>query len=183
MRKNPSFASQALRLIAAASLACTVATVGCTTDRTPGAGEPQRYAPSVSPTMPSLTPGTEQSRPLNPPMTSSYTPAPGVVVVQRRPNLDALAIAAAEQGFRGRYLGPSDPTTPGYVMNPNFRTGDFQNPSYVANPEITVNSSISSQPTPVITSGGGGGFAAAVPVTAPTTVTAASTVAANAAAN
>jgi hypothetical protein len=184
MRKNPSFASQALRLMAAASLACTVATVGCTTDRTPGAGAPQRYAPSVSPTVPSSVPGSEQSRPVNPPMISSYTPAPGVVITQVRPNLDAVAIAAAQQSYRGRYLGPSDPTTGGYVMNPAIQTGAWQNPSLVANPQITVNSSISSQPVPVITGGGGGGFSATVPATAiPTSVTAASSVAASVAAN
>ena len=183
MHKNPSFASQTLRLMTAAALACTVATVGCTTDRTPGAGQPQRYAPSVSPTMPSATPGSEQSRPVNPPMISSYTPAPGVVIVQRRPNLDAVAIAAAQQGYRGRYLGPSDPTTGAYFMNPAVQTGQFQNPAMIANPQITVNSSISSPPTPVVTSGGGGGFAASAPVSsaAPISVTAASSVAASAA--
>ncbi|HEY6140099.1 MAG TPA: hypothetical protein VI670_20295 [Thermoanaerobaculia bacterium] len=183
MRKNPSFASQALRLMAVASLACTVATVGCTTDRTPGAGAPQRYAPSVSPTMPSSVPGSEQSRPVNPPMISSYTPAPGVVVTRTRPNLADVADAAAAQGYRGRYLGPSDPTTGGYVMNPAIQTGQWQNPSLVANPQLTVNSSISSQPIPVTTAGGGGGFVAAAPVTAATPVTAASSVAASVAAN
>ena len=156
MRKNLSFASHALRLIAAASLACTVATVGCSTDRNPGAGEPQRYAPTVGPTNPSSTPGSEQNRPLNPPMISSYTPAPGRVVLQPRVDTDAIAIAAANQSYRGRYLGPADP---GGVPNPqmvNFQTGQFVNPSDYANPEITVNSSISSPPTPVVTSGGGG---------------------------
>ena len=185
MRKNSRFASQALRLMAAASLACTVATVGCTTDRTPGAGAPQRYTPSVSPTMPSSVPGTEQSRPINPPMISSYTPAPGVVVTQTRPNLADVADAAAARSYRGRYLGPSDPTTGGYVMNPAIQTGQWQNPSLVANPQLTVNSSISSQPIPVVTGGGGGGFVASAPVTAatPASVTAASSVAASVAAN
>jgi len=184
MRKNPSFASQALRLMAAASLACTVATVGCTTDRTPGAGEPQRYAPSVSPTMPSSVPGSEQSRPINPPMISSYTPSPGVVITRVRPNLDDVAVAAAAQSYRGRYLGPSDPTTPGYVMSPAIQTGQWQNPALIANPQITVNSSISSQPVPVVTAGGGGGFAATAPLGAqPITVNAANSVASSVAAN
>lgn len=160
MRKNPSFAGHALRLIAAASLACTVAVVGCSTDRNPGAGAPQRYAPTVGPTMPSSTPGTEQNRPVNPPMISSYSPAPGRVVLQPRVNTDVIAIAAANQSFRGRYLGPADPGgLPSYVVNPeaaNYQTGQFINPSDTANPQITVNSSISSPPTPVITSGGGG---------------------------
>lgn len=168
MHKNPSFASHALRLIAAASLACTVATVGCTTDRTPGAGEPQRYAPTVGPTMPSSTPGSEQSRTVNPPMISSYTPSPRAVIV-RPVDTDAIAIAAAKQSFRGRNLGPADPTgVPSYVASPqmaNYATGQFVNPSDTANPQITVNSSISSQPTPVITTGGGGGFSGGVAAT------------------
>ena len=186
MHMNPSFASRSLRLIAAASLACGLATFGCTTDTMPGAGEPQRYAPSVGPTMPSSTPGSEGSRPLNPPMISSYTPSRAAVVVQH-PNLDALAIAAANQGFRGRYLGTSDPSTPAYVQSPAVQTGQLINPALLVNPQITVNSSISSPPTPVATSGGSG-FAGtvALPITGaasvPTTVTAASTVAANAAA-
>src|ERR1041385_665517 len=135
MTKNPSFASQAMRLLAAASLACTVAAVGCSTDRTPGAGQPERYAPSVGPTMPSATPGSEQNRPVNPPMTSSYT-APNSVMPQH-PNLDALAIAAANQSFRGRYLGVADPGgAPSYAMNQQvatYETGQFINPSDTAN--------------------------------------------------
>ena len=190
MHMNPSFASRSLRLIAAASLACGLVTVGCSTDWTPGAGEPQRYGPSVGPTMPSSTPGSEQSRPLNPPMISSYTPSARAVLVQH-PNLDAVAIAAANQGFRGRYLGTSDPSTPAYVQSPAVQTGQWINPSLLANPQITVNSSISSPPTPVVSSGGGGGFAAGGGTVAvatvgaasvPTTVIAASTVAASAAA-
>ena len=143
MRKNPSFASHAFRLIAAASLACTVATVGCTTDRTPGAGEPQRYTPTTGPTMPSSTPGTEQSRPVNPPMISSYTASPGAAVLQRV-DTDAIAIAAANQSYRGRYLGVVDPgSVPSYAVNPqaaNVETGQFINPAYTTNPEITVTS-------------------------------------------
>jgi hypothetical protein len=164
MTRNLSFASQAMRLLAAASLACTVATVGCTTDRTPGAGEPQHFAPSVGPTMPSTVPGTEQNRPVNPPMISSYT-APNAVM-PRHPDLDALAVAAANASFRGRYLGPADPGgVASYAVNPQaatVQTGQFINPSDSANPEITINRSISSPPTDAIIGGGGGGGGAIV---------------------
>jgi len=180
MTKNLSFASQAMRLIAAASLACAVATVGCSTDRTPGAGEPERYAPSVGPTMPTATPGSEQGSPVNPPMTSSYT-APNSVLPQHV-NVDAIAIAAANQGFRGRYLGIADPGgVPSYAMNPQAApvvTGQFINPSDTANPEITVNRSISSDPTEVISGGGGGvfvGTTGGVAVSAPVATTGATT--------
>jgi hypothetical protein len=183
MTKNSSFASPAMRLLAAASLAC-VAAVGCSTDRTPGAGQPGRYEPSVGPTMPSATPGSEQNRPLNPPMISSYT-APNAVMPQH-PNLDALAIAAANQSFRGRYLGVADPGgVPSYTMNaqaqapaPVYETGQFINPSDSANPEITVNRSISSSPTPVVASGGTGvfvGTTGGVAITAPAGTSAAIT--------
>jgi hypothetical protein len=181
MTKNLSFASQAMRLIAAASLACAVATVGCSTDRTPGAGQPERYAPSVGPTMPTATPGSEQGSPVNPPMTSSYT-APNSVLPQHV-NVDAIAIAAANQGFRGRYLGIADPGgAPSYAMNPQAApvvTGQFINPSDTANPEITVNRSISSDPTEVISGGGGGGVfvgtTGGVAVSAPVATTGATT--------
>lgn len=179
MTENPSFASQAMRLLAAASLACTMA-AGCSTDRTPGAGQPGRYAPSVGPTMPSATPGSEQNRPVNPPMTSSYT-APNSVMPQH-PNLDALAVAAANQSFRGRYLGVVDPGgVPSYAMNPQmatYETGQFINPSDAANPELTVNRSISSPPTPVVTTGGTGvfvGTTGGVAITAPAGTSAAIT--------
>ncbi len=170
MQTNLSFASRAGRLIAAASLVCAVAS--CTSDRVPGAGAPERYTPSTGPAVPSSTPGTESSRPLNPPMISSYTPAPGVVVTQPRPNLDAVAVAANAQAYRGRYLGPVDPGgVASYQAAPEayVPTGQWVNPSLIANPEITVNSSISSQPVPVVTAGGGASFTASAPAISQTT--------------
>lgn len=183
MRKNPSFASRAFRLIAAASLACTVATVGCSTDRTPGAGAPQQLGPTPGPTMPSSTPGSESNAPVNPPMISSYTASPGSVAI-RPVNTDAIAIAAANQSYRGRYLGTVDPGgVPSYVANPqtaNYETGQFINPAQFANPEITVNRSISSEPTEVVMGDGGAGTVASGVVATPgaltTPTTAATTV-------
>lgn len=184
MTKNPSFASQAMRLLAAASLACTVAAVGCSTDRTPGAGEPERFTPSVSPTMPSATPGTEQNRPLNPPMTSSYT-APSAVLPQHS-NLDALAVAAANSAYRGRYLGPADPggvaSYPTNAQAAPMVTGQFINPSDTANPQITINRSISSPGYEAIGGDGGGGGAIFVDTTG-AVVTTGATVAGTTAAN
>jgi hypothetical protein len=152
--ENLSFAGQALRIVAAASLAFTLAAIGCTTDRTPGSGQPQQYMPSVSPVTPSSTPGSEQANPVNPPMASSYTPRAGAVLL-RTSNIDALADLAARQGFRGRVLGPADPGNVSTPPEAQAATGQFINPSLYANPEITVNSSISSQPNPVISTGAG----------------------------
>lgn len=170
--QNQRFAGHAMRLVAAASLACSLAAFGCTTDRTPGSGEPQRFSPRPGPTAPtsSSTPGSEGST-INPPMTSSYTGAGAVLV--HPVNTDALAIAVAHQEFRGRVLGPADP---GGVSGSSagIETGQFVSPTTSANPEITVNSSISSAPTPVISSGGvvsgdaiivgGGGVVTTAPV-------------------
>src|SRR5919206_510224 len=181
MTKNLSFASQAMRLMAAASLACSIAAIGCSTDRTPGAGEPQKFAPSVGPTMPTSTPGTEQNRPVNPPMISSYT-APNAVMPQHA-NFDAMAVAAANASYRGRYLGPADPGgAPSYVTNPQTAdapTGQFINPSDTANPEITINRSISSPGYEAISGGGGGGVAFVASAGTGAVVTTGATTAAN----
>jgi hypothetical protein len=79
---------------------------------------------------------------------------------------DAAAIMAAHQ--RERFLGYINPTGPQPASL--SQTGQQYTPSQYANPEATVNASISSEPTPVITSGAGGS-AAATFVTAPATVT------------
>jgi hypothetical protein len=110
---------------------------------------------------------------VNPPMTSSYTAAPGAAVLQRV-DTDAIAVAAANQSYRGRYLGVVDPGgAPSYATNPqaaDFQTGQFINPAQFTNPQITVNRTISSEPTEVVTSGlsGGGAVASGVAVTSGT---------------
>jgi len=152
------FASKGLRVIAAAALAAGLTTFGCTTNHMPGNGEP---GVSGAPTMPTSTPGsssgTEGTPPQKPPMASSYN------------RVDALAVAAANASFRGRYLGVADPGPSPTGGAPTAPTGQFVNPSLYANPEVTVNSSISSEPTPVTgvgTGSGGGGVVFVAPSTA-----------------
>jgi hypothetical protein len=71
------------------------------------------------------------------------------------PTTEALAITAANQGYDGRFLGYIEGIGPSPSGNYTPPTGQLIPPSLYANPELTVNSSISSAPTPVITSGAG----------------------------
>jgi len=148
--------------IAAAAVICSIAIFGCTTNRTPGDGQP-----STSPPMtPAATPGTSSGT--TPPMASAMD-----LSNQVERSVEAQAIMAAHQ--RERFLGYINPVgpqpTPPDQMPP---TGQFIPPSQYANPIVTVNASISSPPTPVITSGANGDGAVnfvAAPATVPPSVT------------
>ena len=80
--------------------ALTLAAFGCTTNRYPGNGQPTMVTPGYGAPNQSVTPGSSSGTEGVPPMSSSYTGVPRV-------NTDALATLAADQGFRGRILGPS----------------------------------------------------------------------------
>jgi hypothetical protein len=97
--------------------------------------------------------------------------------------VDAIAVIEAGRAFQGKILGPADPGGP-VVTTP--RGVQLPNPSTAVNPQTTVNSSISSVPTPAIVSGAAGDDAGEIfpPVdnatapaagSVPTTVTGAST--------
>jgi hypothetical protein len=69
---------------------------------------------------------------------------------------ESAAIVASHQ--RERFLGTINPSGPQpNPAQPGQPTGQLIAPSAYANPQTTVNASISSDPTPVITDGGGGG--------------------------
>ena len=123
----------------------TVAVLGCTMNRTPGNGQPVTATPSTSP---ATTYGTSYG---NTPMSSSYV-APTTSNLSRADQ--AAAIMREHQANQPRFLGYLNPE-PRDQQAPvaEYETGQFINPSLTANPEITVNSSISSQPYPVITGG------------------------------
>jgi collagen type VII alpha len=139
----------ALRTAAAVSLAVFLAGVGaCTTNRTPGAGEPTGYRGIGSSRSPSSTPGSSSgTQGVKPTTSSMQLPAP-----MYSSSAEAIAVLASNLP-RERYLGPADPGgAPGIVIS-----GRSPSPALIANPQATVNSSISSAPTPVITSGAGAG--------------------------
>ena len=159
MRKE----TQHLRGGLAAAAVCSILILGCSTNRTPGDGQP-----STSPPMtPAATPGSSSGT-TNPPMASAMDLSNRV---QR--SVDAQAIAAAHQ--RERFLGYINPAGPQPTAPDQMAvTGQVIPPSQYANPEVTVNASISSSPNPVITSGLGGGGATtfvAAPATVPATTT------------
>jgi hypothetical protein len=152
MRKpmNQTIERNGLRLFAVVSLAFTMAAFGCTTNRTPGNGQPTEQTPAVGPANTSSTPGSSSGT-TNPPMASD-----AIVVDPTRPSaVDAQATLAADQGYQGRVLGAVSPpmTTQGNATT--APTGQFANPALVVNPQTTVNSSVSSAvAAPGITGGG-----------------------------
>jgi hypothetical protein len=95
------------------------------------------------------------------------------------PTTEALAITAANQGYEGRVLGYIEGIGSSPSGNYTPPTGQLIPPSLYANPEVTVNSSISSPATSVITSGAGEGvFVGGVTAAATATPTAAALTAA-----
>src|SRR5947209_3528406 len=145
MHKNAQHLHGGLRAFAAAAAIASLAAFGCTTNRTPGDGQPAMTAPAT----PSTTPGTSSGT--NPPMASAYVDSGSI----DRAN-ESAAVMAAHQ--RERFLGTINPTGP--QPNPaqptTAPTGQLIPPSAYANPQATVNASISSDPIPVITGDGGG---------------------------
>src|SRR5438445_3214676 len=156
------------QFIAATSLALMFAAIGCTTNRYPGNGQPTMTTPGYGATNQSATPGSSYGTVGIPPMASSYTGIP-------QPNTDALAIAAAEQGFRGRVLGPANPGGVQLSVSPEV-TGQVIPPAMIVNPQQTINSTVSSPGVQGVTGGvgsGGGGVVAsgAIGATGVTTAT------------
>ncbi len=172
------------RSLLAITLAASLAAFGCTTNQTLGNGTPTRSGPEIrrAPTS-GVTTGGETSTP--PPMTSSYTRSEALPPVTpknttrsiRRSPDEAAAIMAQHAPARGRYLGVVAPGEPGRgYVSANLHTGHFQNPALAVNPQLTVNSSISSEPVPVITSGAEGGVDAGGFLTDAGATTAAATI-------
>jgi S-DNA-T family DNA segregation ATPase FtsK/SpoIIIE len=138
-----------MRKVLPISMILAMAVFGCTMNRTPGNGQPVTATPSMSP---ATTPGTSYG---NNPMTSSYTNVSSTNTMSR--SARAAAIMRQHLEFQERTLGFLSPV-PGAQQQTaeQIQTGQFIPPSLSANPEITVNSSISSAPYPVITGGGSG---------------------------
>ena len=152
-----------MRKVLPISTIILLAVFGCTMNRMPGDGQPVTATPSMNP---ATTPGSSYgTTPLsNPSMSSSYlTPVSDTTVTTVSRADRAAAIMRQHQAAQGRFLGYLDPVP--IVQQPQqYETGQFIPPSMTANPELTVNSSISSNPYPVITGGpavsvgAGGGF-------------------------
>jgi len=125
-----------------ASLALTLAAFGCTSNQYAGNGQPTIVTPTYNH---ATTPGSSSGTEGVPPMASSFT------YLTPRVDVDGLANLAAMQGYRGRVLGPSG--AQGYLPGVTATGGILVSPALTTNPQATVNTSISSQPVPVITGG------------------------------
>ncbi|HYK00597.1 MAG TPA: hypothetical protein VE974_02495 [Thermoanaerobaculia bacterium] len=89
---------------------------------------------------------------------SSYVGAQAIPSgTQRMRRLSAAEAAAvmAQHTPRVRYLGVAYPGNNSGSATSTVVTGQFQNPALITNPQRTLNSSISSQPTTAISSGQG----------------------------
>lgn len=167
--KNDNLSERpAARAILALALAASLAAFGCTTNRTPGNGEPLSGAPGAGPGAPTsgVSGGTSSGTGnVNPPMTSSSMhndALPTVNARSRRLPLsadEAAAIMAANNNFRRgvRILGPVNPGSAGRsYASDGVVTGQFQNPAMNLNPIVTVNSSVNSiAHVPAVAAGGG----------------------------
>ena len=146
MRKATTNKFSGMSWLVAASLAATLAAYGCSSNQYAGSGQPTPVTPTINSVNHGMTSGSSYGTEGTPPMSSSYANPSARVV-----NVDALAILAAEQGFRGRVLGPVNPD--GALNGVTVASGQFVSPAQQVYPQSTVNSSINSQPTPVITGG------------------------------
>jgi len=151
---------RAPRTLLAVSLTFALAAFGCTTDRNLGNGDPVT-TPGLRSNPAGSSTGSETPPTIPPSMTSSFTevvaPA-GQARPIRRLTAEQAAMIMADQQPRVKVLGPASPGNgnAGFysLSNP---TGQLENPAMRVNPQVTVNSSISSGPTQVIASGTGGG--------------------------
>lgn len=146
------------RSLLAVSLAASLAAFGCTTNLNPGNGTPTRSGPEIR-SAPTSGVGSGSETVTPPPMTSSYTKAEVLPRVTprsiRRSADEAAAIMAGRRALRGRYLGPANPG-PGNGPYASDFAGGFVPPALRTNPQLTINSSISSPSTTAINSGAGG---------------------------
>jgi hypothetical protein len=150
------------RTLVAVSLALTLAAFGCTTDRNLGDGTPVT-TPGVRSTPTGGASTGSESAPQNPPMYSSSSArfdSPLPAVRPRRLTPDEAALIMAERAPRVRVLGPAYPGEPGRpYASEGLVTGQWVNPAMQTNPQLTVNSSLTSNPTAGIATGAGDGGA------------------------
>jgi len=144
-----------LRILVAISLTIFLAGLGaCTTNYTPGNGQPTgstAYGAGTHASTYGSSSGTEGVKPQ-----SRMIVAPEVITPMFSSSSEAIAVLA---GHEGRFLGYASPGQASTYPGNQIVTGQVIPPALTANPQQTVNSSISSDPTPVITGGDGGGAA------------------------
>jgi hypothetical protein len=153
----------ASRTLLAVCLCATMAAFGCTTDRNVS-GDPV-VTPGVRTSPTGGMSGGSETGNMPPPMMSSYSGEALPAVQPRRVAGVSAAEAAAilaEQQPRVRYLGPGYAGAPNRPYVSDGQTNLFTYPAQQVNPRTTVNSSITSGPTAVVTSGAGEGIGGGV---------------------
>src|SRR5688572_18924201 len=146
----------------AITLSISLAAFGCTTNRTPGEGEPYIGGPGLGPSAPTSNISSNRSTTvMPPPMTSSYQRndvLPTATTRSTRLPLspDEAAAVLAQNQPRVRVLGASNPGVSGGYHSDSIVTGQVANVAAITNPQMSINSSISSAPTSVVSSGAGG---------------------------
>lgn len=147
-----------LRILGAISLTIFLAGLGaCTTNYTPGNGQPTgstAYGAGTHAATYGSSSGSEGIKPQ-----SRLIVAPEEITPMFSSSSEAIAVLA---GHDGRFLGYASPGPASPYYGSDVITGQVIPPALTANPQQTVNSSISSDPTPVITSGAGGDGGGAV---------------------
>jgi len=145
--KNALSGQDGRRIFAAVSLVMLLAGVtACSTNYTPGNGHPTSspsYGTGLGPSSLGSSSGTEGVKPQ-----SEMILAPELITPMYSSASEAAGVLA---GHQGRFLGYANPGPPSPDYGKDIPTGQVIPPAMYTNPEQTVNSSISSQPTPVIT--------------------------------
>jgi hypothetical protein len=137
---NYVFSKEAImrKAVSSISLALILAAAGCTTNNNPGNGQPMN-APSTSP---ASTPGASSGARIQG-MASSLT-APKTRSERAAATVDAIAVLAADQAYRGRVLGVTNPGPQGAAIQ-SPKVAEPANPAVMLQPEVaTVNASITS---------------------------------------
>lgn len=144
------------RILAATTLAISLAAFGCSTtdNNSTVSGQPATSTPAA---------GSMGTNPASTPGSSSGTAGipPHGMVSAAEPDTDAIATMKADEAYGGRVLGPASPgasTQSSSSTQQDLAQASW--PSLTANPISTVNSSISSPATPAIVSGAAGDGAA-----------------------
>jgi hypothetical protein len=138
-----------LRIFLAISFTTFLAGLGaCSTNHMPGNGQPSmpdQYGSRPHASTYGSSSGSEGSVPQ-----SRMIVAPDSITPMYSSSSEAIAVLA---GHQGRFLGYANPGPASASYGVDVPTGQVVPPALTANPQSTVNSSISSAPTPVITSG------------------------------
>jgi hypothetical protein len=159
--KNSNLTSRpATRTLVAIALSLSLAAFGCTTDRTLGNGDPVTTPGLRTSPTGGTSSGSESAPTIPPSMTSSssYVGAqalPSATNRMRRLSPAEAAAVMAQRQPRVKYLGVAYPGNGGGYVSDIVVSGQYQNPAMRTNPQLTVNSSLTSQPTSVVASGQG----------------------------